>query len=590
MTGIDIGIIVAYFLGIVMVGLYFSRRAAKGMRAYFLGGNNLPWWALAASGSASNYDVTGTMFLVSLFYVAGLRSFWMLWSWQFMSAAFLMAYMAIWIRRTRVMTAVELLHIRFGADAGGRMARSAGAILMVTFLVFSIGYAFVGISKFLPHIIPESVPGNGQIWAIVLMTLTTFYVTAGGFSGVVITDLIQAVLMSLAGILVGVVVFLKLDPEMLQILHENFDINMLPQAKLSMPEGYEDWNNFGILCLFWFFAGLLLNTSGAGGHYQEQRFLATRSKADAARVGCAWGLFLVPRWMMIAGFCFVAASGMVGSEDPEQILPIVLTEMIPSGLRGLVLAALMAAFMSTFSSVINAAASMVVRDLIHPFKPTLSDKSQVRLSYLVTVTAVMLGIVIGFNAETIRSIWTWMIIGLIGGSLIPNVLRWHWWRLNGWGYSAGIFMGLITALLVKFNLFWENPPEYLYAPVVWAMTLIGCVLGSLLTEPTKTETLDHFYKSVRPYGFWRPIKARVGVDGLGLSVDRPLIRVIFNVIVGVVCLTSSFVSTFFVIGHYGKESIITVSLAVTSGIVLYFNWYRPLIRSEKEYQKNDCFE
>ena len=98
MTGLDVAIIVAYFLGIVVVGLYFSRRAAKGMRSYFLGGNNLPWWALAASGSASNYDVTGTMFLVSLFYVAGLRSFWMLWSWHFLSAAFLMAYMAIWIR------------------------------------------------------------------------------------------------------------------------------------------------------------------------------------------------------------------------------------------------------------------------------------------------------------------------------------------------------------------------------------------------------------------------------------------------------------------------------------------------------------
>ncbi len=114
------------------------------------------------------------------------------------------------------------------------------------------------------------------------------------------------------------------------------------------------------------------------------------------------------------------------------------------------------------------------------------------------------------------------------------------------------------------------------------MTLVGCVLGSLFTEPTKTETLEHFYKSVRPYGFWGPIKARVGLDDLTTSVDRPLIRVIFNVIVGVVCLTSSFVATFFVIGHYGKESIVTVSLAVISGIILYFNWYRPLIRSEKE--------
>ncbi|MHC4989076.1 MAG: hypothetical protein ACYTFX_11370, partial [Planctomycetota bacterium] len=205
----------------------------------------------------------------------------------------------------------------------------------------------------------------------------------------------------------------------------------------------------------------------------------------------------------------------------------------------------------------------------------------------VTVAAVVLGIVAGYNAETIRSIWTWMIIGLIGGTLIPNVLRWHWWRLNGWGYSAGIFLGLITALLVRFNVFGENPPEYFYAPVVWATTLVGCVLGSLLTAPTKTETLEHFYKSVRPFGFWGPIKARVDVSGFEPSVDRPLIRVIFNVVLAVVCMTSSFVSTFFIVGHYVKGSIITISLAVTSGIVLYFNWYRPLMRSEKKQKRMD---
>ena len=581
MSSLDISIIFIYFVGIVIVGVYFSRRAARGMRSYFLGSNELPWWALAASGSASNYDVTGTMFLVSLFYVAGLRSFWMLWSWQFMSAAFLMSYMAVWIRRTRVMTAVELLHIRFGSDAGGRMARTAGAVLMVTFLVFSLGYTFVGISKFLPHIVPESFPGNGRIWAIVLMALTTLYVTAGGFSGVVVTDLIQAVLMSVAGILVGVVVFLKLDPGMVQTLHENFDINMLPKAQLSMPAGYEDWNNFGILCVFWSISGLLLNTSGAGGHYQEQRFLATRSEADAARAGCAWGFFLIPRWLMIAGFCFVAASGMVGSNDPEQMLPIVLTEMIPAGLRGLVLAALMAAFMSTFSSTINAAASMVVRDLIHPFRPALSDRTLVHLSYVVTVTAVLLGIAVGYNEGSIKGIWEWMIVGLIGGTLIPNVLRWHWWRLNGWGYSAGIFMGLITALGVRMNMFGENPPMYFYAPIVWGVTLVGCVLGSLLTNPTQSGTLDNFYQSVRPRGFWGPVRSRLTLTEPPSGVDRSSGRIIANVLCAVICLISTYLTSFFVIGHYLQESLITISLAAISGVVLYFNWYRPLMDGER---------
>ncbi len=267
MSTIDIAILIAYLLAMVAVGVYCSRKSAASMKAYFLGNNESKWWMLAASGAASNYDVTGTMFLVSLFYVVGLRAFWMLWSWQFFGAAFLMCYMALWVRRTKVMTAVELMYARFGDDAGGRMARTAGAVLMVTFLTVSVGYAFV------------------------------------------VTDFIQTVLMSISGLLVGVIVYCKLDADAVAKVHELFDLNMLPQARLDMPEGYESWNNFGILCVYWAVAGFLLNTSGAGGHYQEQRFLATKNTAEAAKAGWGWGFFPIPRWAMIAGFTFIAAAG-----------------------------------------------------------------------------------------------------------------------------------------------------------------------------------------------------------------------------------------------------------------------------------------
>jgi len=261
MSTIDIVILIAYLIAMVAVGVYCSRKSAASMKAYFLGNNESKWWMLAASGAASNYDVTGTMFLVSLFYVVGLRAFWMLWSWQFFGAAFLMCYMALWVRRTRVMTAVELMYARFGDDGGGRMARTAGAILMVTFLTVSVGYAFVGISKFLPIILPGNLisaadpMASGRKWAIVIMALTTLYVTAGGFSGVVITDFIQTILMSISGLLVGAIVYCKLDAEAVTRVHELFDLNMLPQARLDMPQGYESWNNFGILCAYWAVAG-----------------------------------------------------------------------------------------------------------------------------------------------------------------------------------------------------------------------------------------------------------------------------------------------------------------------------------------------
>lgn len=592
MSWIDWVILLVYLAGIMWVGIYFSRRAAGSMRDYFLGGNSSRWWMLAASGAASNYDIAGTMFLVSLFYVVGLRSFWMLWSWQMFSAAFLMSYMAVWIRRTRVMTAVELMRVRFGEDAGGRMARTAGAVLMVVFLVVSVGYSFAGVSKFLPVILPSALmdqadpAGSGRMWAMVLMGLTTVYVTVGGFSAVVVTDFIQTILMSVAGLSVGALVYFKLEPSAIEVLHDNLSTSLLPVAHLDLPRGYEAWSDFGALCVFWMFMGLFINMSGAGGHYQEQRFLATRSHADAAKAGWAWGFFLIPRWAMIAGFVCIAATGMVGSDDPEQILPEVLVAMMPDGLRGLILAGLVAAFMSTFSSVINAAASMVVRDLVQPACPKLAEKTLVRLSYAATVVVVVLGAVIGFHAETIRGIWVWMLAGLIGGTLIPNLLRWHWWRLNGWGYSWGVFGGLLAALasglLSYFKVLDPAPAEHEYAPVIWLVTLIGCVAGSLLTKPENDAVLQTFYRRVRPWGFWGPVRANTTDLSALHAPDQSFWRVALNIILGVTCLLSAYTGVFFVVGHFVWQACVSIALASASGGLLYVTWYRVLHRFAHE--------
>jgi SSS family solute:Na+ symporter len=574
---IDLAILALYFLGMIAIGVYHSRRASKSVRSYFLSENRQKWWMLAASGAASNFDVAGTMFLVSLFYVAGLRGFWMLWSWSFFNAAFLMSYMAVWIRRTGVVTAVELMKIRFGEDRGGRMARTAGAILMVTFLVFSIGYAYAGLSKFMPVLIPGVAPATAKMLAVLVMALTTLYVTLGGFAGVVLADVIQLTLSSTAGIAIGVLVFFKLDPAAVKALHANFLLDATPRAMAKFPAGYESWNNFGYLCIYLAVSGLLLNMSGAGGHYGEQRFLATRSSADAAKAGCAWGFFSIPRWAMISGFVFLAASGLVGSADPEKILPVVIVQMIPAGLRGFLIAALLAAFMSSFSSTVNAAASIFVRDMVQPAMPDLSVKALIRVSYLATVSIVVIGIAIGTQAESIKSIWVWMLAGVIGATLIPNVLRWHWWRFNGWGYAAGIFGGLGTATIFgigqSFHRFGPaGLPEYIYAPIISLASLVGCLLGSLLTPATPAAVLEVFYARVRPFGFWKPVRMLIPKT----PQIAPVALIAAQVSAAALALVASFLSVFFLIGHYFTHFGVAIGVVLLGAMFLYHSWYKRL--------------
>jgi Na+/proline symporter len=577
---IDLAILALYFAGMIAIGVVHSRRSSSSVRSYFLGSNQGRWWMLAASGAASNFDVAGTMFLVSLFYIAGFRSFWMLWSWSFFNAAFLMSYMAMWIRRTGVITAVELMKARFGEDPGGRMARTAGAILMVTFLIFSIGYAYAGLSKFMPVLVPGVAPETAKMLTVLVMSLTTLYVTMGGFTSVVLADVIQLALSSSAGIAIGVLVYFKLDPTTLQTLHANFSLDAAPTS-MNLPAGYGSWNNFGFLAIYLAISGLLLNMSGAGGHYGEQRFLATRSSADAAKAGCAWGFFSLPRWSMIAGFVFLASSGLVESADPEKILPVVIVQMIPAGLRGFLVAALLAAFMASFSSTVNAAASMVVCDLVQPMRPTISVIASIRTSYVATVLVVAIGIAIGTQADSIKSIWVWMLAGVIGATLVPNVLRWHWWRFNGWGYAAGIFAGLGTAAIFGMGqtLNWfgaRTVPEYVYAPIIWAASVVGCLAGSLSTPATPVETLTTFYARVRPFGWWKPVR--------DLSEEKPKIAalrlVLPNVAMGFMALFGSFLSVFFLIGHYFEYLAWSAGTVLLCAIFLYYGWYRKLLVGE----------
>jgi len=176
--------------------------------------------------------------------------------------------------------------------------------------------------------------------------------------------------------------------------------------------------------------------------------------------------------------------------------------------------------------------------------------------------------------------------GLIGGTLIPNMLRWYWWRLNGWGYSCGVFGGLFTALvtgaLSYFKVFDPAPAEHQYAPVIWLVTLIGCVAGSLLTRPDESAVLCNFFKKVRPWGLWKPVRLAAGDLPVLNTPDQSPLRVAVNIVLGVACLLSAYVSMFFLIGHYHRYALCTGVIFVLSAIGLYFLWYRVLRRFDEE--------
>lgn len=605
MNTLDLIAIIGYFVLVTGVGFWFRKRASKDIESYFLGGRKLPWFALAMSGSVSNFDITGTMWMVSVMYVLGMQSWWHHWMWGVALPAFGTAYMARWVRRSSVITAAEWMKTRFGPGAAGKMARYAAGTLAIMGMVGMIGYAFEGIGKFSAVYIPlEALDGKfgtplgwipeheASILATAIFAITTLYVVLGGLFSVVVTDVIQTVILTLGGLIIAGIAYVKVSPELIQQTVDPGFATLTPRWRIEEFAGTDNamFEMFGLLTIAWVFQGLCMNLGGPAQHYDFQRHLAASSERDACKLAAAWPFFLIIRWAMVAGITMLGITGVVAADDPETIMPIVLQEYLPAGVRGVVIAGLLAAFMSTFSSTVNAGASFVVRDFWQPLvRPHASQKELIRSSYVATVVIVVGGVVMGLRAQSISEIWVWLSMALGAGAIVPNALRWYWWRLNGWGYAGGIIGGLLVmyTLKVGVGLAWfDELPLYQSFPAIVGGSLIGCVCVSLATPRTDDETLDRFVKVVHPFGIWGVVNRRVG-DAAKPDAGETGGFALANVFLGISAITGLYLGPMYLIGHWHTYAAICFGGAAACLCVMYFTWYKQLPPADKPDEFSD---
>lgn len=573
MGAIDYAIIGLYFVVVIGLGFWFQKKAAENLEAYFLGGNRIHWLALALSGAISNFDITGTMWIVSMLVILGMKSMWIHWMWGCMLGAFCLAFMGKWVRRSNVMTGAEWMVTRFGNDAGGRLARSAYAFMAVLTLSYFIGYSFEGIGKFASVYV--GLPP--AICAIVIFVTTTIYVLLGGMYSVVVTDIIQTIILTISSILIAFVAYMQVSPDTLAAVLPQGWTSLMPRWRLDELSNTENatYEWFGLLAIVWVMKGFLLNAGGPAQMYDFQRFLSARNPRDAAKVGAAWSFFLIPRWGMAMGIVLLSLAGISNIDDPEKVMPIVLHDFIPIGLKGFVIAGLLSAFMSTFSATVNSAASYLIRDFWQPFfRPEAKVDELIQASYVATIAVVIVGIAIGFQAESIADIWNWMMMALGAGVIMPNFLRWYWWRLNGWGYAAGTLGGILMSLIAWFQ---PDAPQYLVFPVIVLGSLTASVVVSLISLPVSESILVSFYKTVRPFGAWGPIQQKAGLnDRRRDTVAESPGRAALNTVLGIIAITGYYLFPMYLVGHWHVYSAICLTAALGATVLLYFTWYRTL--------------
>ncbi len=602
LSGIDIAIVLLYLAATVVIGLVLKKRAEKSKNDYLLGGNRIPWYMLGLSNASGMFDISGTMWLVTLLFVYGIKSAWIPWLWPVFNQIFLMVFMSVWLRRSNVTTGAEWLHTRFS----GRGASLSHSVIVIFAIILGLGYlayGFIGIGKFVEifipwevvsayvpfSITPEYVP---HFYGIIFTCFAVFYSLLGGMMSIVWADVIQYGLMAISGIVIGIIAMNAVSTHGL-VVPNGWDTpffgkeltldwsTIIPEVNAKIKsDGYSLFSVFFMMMLI---KGLLVSFAGPAPTYDMQKILSTKSPREAALMSGSVSAILMPiRYFMIAGFGVLALvfydrlDLMVGGNiDFEQILPSAINEFVPVGLLGVLLAGLLAAFMSTFAGTLNATQAYIVNDIyLKHINPT-ADSSRIRnINWAAGILMVIISIFMGLYAQDVNDVLQWIVSGLYGSYVASNVLKWYWWRFNGSGFFWGMVGGLLPALSFRF-IFPDTLDLYTF-PLMLLLALIGALVGTYTSAPTDEKTLMSFYKTVRPWGFWKPIHDKVVAADPSFEGNKDFKRDMFNIVIGVIWQTALVITPIYLVLLKTVPTLLSAGVAVVCTLILKKTWFDKL--------------
>ncbi|KQO24858.1 sodium:solute symporter [Flavobacterium sp. Leaf82] len=613
---IDVSIIVAYILLSVGIGIWISRKASKGLDDYFLGGKTIKWYFLGLSNGSGMFDVSGTSWMIGVLFLYGVKSFMFMWLWPIWNQIFVMMFLAVWIRRSKVMTGSEWILTRFGSDRAGKASHIIVAIFAIISTIGFIAYFFEGIGKFVTIILPWDLTlhygdlillTSERSYALIIILLTTIYTVKGGMFSVVATEVVQYLIMIIAGVLIAGYAFINYtDLQINSVITEEWkNVFFGWQFETQWSDKFQTFNNlidsegykmFGAFIGMTLFKGFFASIAGPTPSYDLQRILSTKSVKEAAYMSGFTNLILfIPRYLLITGIVVIALvnlapelnanTGLTGA-DLELLMPKVVNLYIPVGIKGILLAGLLAAFMSGFSAFVNAGPAYIVNDIYKKyFKPVATNQHYIKVSQISSFLVVGLGVFMGFFADSINSLTLWITSALYGGYVAANFLKWIWWRFNGWGYFWGMFAGLIVASLqfalgqAKGSL---SEGSFLYElsqvqaiylfPMIFGFSILGCLLGTFLSKPTDIEVLKSFYTNVRPWGWWSPVYKTLKIEDQTFEKNNDFWKDMLNCVIGIVWQSSMILlPIFFIIRDYPKALAALIVFLVTTTI-LKFTW------------------
>lgn len=538
LTAPDFWVIAAYGAVVLWIGWYFARRAGGSVEDYFVAGRSLPWWLAGTSIAATWFAADAPLATAGIVRERGIVANW-LWWYEGTGVLFLVFFYAKLWRRAGIVTDAEFIELRYSgrAAAGLRVFSALYQGLLKNAVV--MGWVMLAMVKFSQVLLGW----DPALTLLVAGIVALLYTAASGLWGVVATDLLQFVVGMVGSVILAGLVLARVGGP--SGLAEGVrGLATAPPAALDLAPNSANMGSLE-LASFLLLMGFLWVRSAQGDGYLAQRLFATRDERQSL-LAALWfalaGIVLMTwPWVIVGLGSLLLLPGAGGAEvaaqlaaDPELAYPMMIGELLPVGLRGMVVAAFFAAFMSTMDTHLCWGASYMVNDVYRRFM--VRDRSEAHYVFASRAAVALLAVVAALAAWQMTSIqraWIY-IIELTAGVAFVWMLRWYWWRVNAWAEIAAMASSLVLANgriiaagmsrvgilspegLETLSRLYGPEYDFVRASAIVLISTIVWVTVALATPPDTPERLERFYRKVRPGGWWGPVAARapdVQVDG-----------------------------------------------------------------------------
>ena len=570
-------VVALYFLFNIAVGLYYKRRAGRSTAEYFLSGRNVPWWLAGTSMVATTFAADTPLVVTGLVAQNGVAGNWLWWNLLASGMLTVFFYARLW-RRSGVMTDIEFAEIRYAGPPAAFLRGFRALYLGLLMNCIILGWVNLAMAKILELVF--GISKGEALWIVVgLIVLTSAISTLSGLWGVLVTDLFQFVIkmgmvIVLAVVAVQAVGGIEAMKAKLALIDQARAASGSRGSVLSfVPDVGSAWMPFLTFFVYigvnWW-ATWYPGAEPGGGGYVAQRMLSAKDERHS---------LLATLWFNIAHYAvrpwpwiLAALASLIlfpGLKDPETGYIRVMIDYLPSSLRGLMIAAFAAAFMSTIATQLNWGASYLVNDFYRRFvRRDATEPHYVLASRVATALLTVVSAAVAFRIESIGGAWKLLIITGAGTGAVL-LLRWYWWRINAWSEVSAMIAAFVVSVLLQtvWGLDSDRPLDFAHIVLITvAVTTVVWLAVTFLTRPESESTLVAFYRRTRPSRTgWGPVAARApdvraSSDGLANLLDW---------VAGCVLVYGALFGVGKLLLHETVPGLLLLALSAVAGAVIY---------------------